>query len=49
MEWFKILHQPEFMAIKLANKWNMDESGIMEGQGSNGLVLGSKETKAIQR
>jgi hypothetical protein len=27
----------------------MDESGIMEGQRSNGLVLSSKETKAIQR
>jgi hypothetical protein len=48
-KWFKILHQPEFMAIKSKNRLNMDESGIMEGQGSNGLVLGSKETKEIQR
>jgi 4-hydroxybenzoate polyprenyltransferase len=48
-EWFKILRQPEFQAIKPENRWNMDESGIMEGQGSNGLVLGSKETRAIQR
>jgi hypothetical protein len=46
-KWFKILRQPEFMAIKPENRWNMDESGIMEGQGSNGLVLGSKETRAI--
>jgi hypothetical protein len=48
-EWFKLLRQPEFMAIKLENRWNMDKSGIMERQGSNGLVLGSKETRAIQR
>ena len=30
-EWFKILRQPEFMAIKPENRWNMDEPGIMEG------------------
>ncbi|KZL85302.1 transposase, partial [Colletotrichum incanum] len=27
----------------------MDETGILEGKGSNGLVLGSSEVKAIQR
>ena len=47
-EWFKILHQPECIVIKPTNRWNMDESGIMEGQGSNSLVLGSQETTAIQ-
>ena len=27
----------------------MDEAGIMEGQGSNGLVLGSSQTCLVQR
>ncbi|OHW91891.1 transposase [Colletotrichum incanum] len=27
----------------------MDKTGILKGKGSNGLVLGSSEVKAIQR
>jgi hypothetical protein len=37
------------MAIKLVDRWHIDESGSMKGQESNGVVLGSKETKVIQR
>ena len=35
--------------IKPANRWNMDEAGIMEGQGQNGLVLGSAATHTVFR
>nr|XP_036576140.1 transposase [Colletotrichum truncatum]KAF6782823.1 transposase [Colletotrichum truncatum] len=27
----------------------MDETGILEGRGSNGLVLGSSETRSIRK
>ncbi len=36
-------------AILLANRYNIDEFGLMEGQGANGLVVGSSYTRAIQR
>ncbi|KZL86690.1 transposase, partial [Colletotrichum incanum] len=43
-------HRPlEVQAIKPANRYNMDETGILKGKGSNGLVLRSSEVKAIQR
>jgi 4-hydroxybenzoate polyprenyltransferase len=45
--WFPYLAVPEIKAIKPANRWNMDEAGIMEGQGVNGLVVGSREKRAI--
>ena len=32
---------PEIQAIKLENRWNIDEASIMEGQGLNGLVVRS--------
>ncbi|KAE9573204.1 hypothetical protein CGMCC3_g10577 [Colletotrichum fructicola] len=37
------------MAIKASNRYNMDETGILEGRGSNGLVLGSSETRSIRK
>ncbi|KZL80478.1 transposase [Colletotrichum incanum] len=37
------------MAIKPANRYNMDETGILEGKGSNGLVLGRAETKSVRK
>ncbi|KAF4475427.1 hypothetical protein CGGC5_v015994 [Colletotrichum fructicola Nara gc5] len=40
---------PEIMAIKASNRYNMDETGILEGRGSNGLVLGSSETRSIRK
>jgi hypothetical protein len=39
--WFQKLEVPVVKAIKPENRWNMDEAGIMEGQGENGLVVGS--------
>ncbi|KAL0940515.1 transposase [Colletotrichum truncatum] len=48
-EWFKHLALPEIQAIKASNRYNMDETGILEGRGSNGLVLGSSETRSIRK
>lgn len=36
-----LLHVPDIRKIPPCNRWNMDEAGIMEGIGDNGLVLGS--------
>jgi 4-hydroxybenzoate polyprenyltransferase len=47
--WFNYLHIPEIKAIKPDNRYNMDEAGIMEGQGENGLVVGSSERRALQK
>jgi len=47
--WFKLLALPIIQGIKPANRYNMDEAGIMEGMGSNGLVLGRAGTQAIQQ
>ena len=41
--WFQNFEVPAIKAIKPENRWNMDEAGIMEGQGENGLVVGSAE------
>ncbi|KAF4474230.1 hypothetical protein CGGC5_v017057 [Colletotrichum fructicola Nara gc5] len=49
LQWFKHLAVPEIMAIKASNRYNMDETGILEGRGSNGLVLGSSETRSIRK
>ncbi|KZL73957.1 aldehyde reductase [Colletotrichum tofieldiae] len=48
-DWFKYLAIPQIMAIKPANRYNMDETGILEGKGSNGLVLGRAETKSVRK
>ena len=45
--WFLYLAVPAIKAIKPANRWNIDEASIIEGQGVNGLVVGSREKKAI--
>lgn len=47
--WFRKLEVPAIKAIKPENRWNMDEAGIMEGQGENGLVVGSAEKRFIQK
>ena len=44
-----MFQMPEIKAIKPENRWNMDETGIMEGRGDNGLVLGKKGRKQIQK
>ncbi|KZL82905.1 transposase [Colletotrichum incanum] len=48
-DWFKYLAIPAIMAIKPANRYNMDETGILKGKGSNGLVLGRAETKSVRK
>lgn len=42
-EFFKLLALLIIQAIKPEDRWNMDETGMMEGLGTNGLVLGSSE------
>ena len=45
--WFQKFQVPTIKAIKPQNRWNIDEAGIMEGQGENGLVVGSTERRFI--
>ncbi len=47
--WFRHLAMLVIKAIKPETRWNMDEAGLLEGQRSNGLVLGSRERRSIQR
>jgi 4-hydroxybenzoate polyprenyltransferase len=48
-EWFNWLQIDEVAAVKPENRWNMDEAGIMEGMGSNGLVLGCRGSRGVVR
>ncbi|KAK6221470.1 transposase [Colletotrichum tabaci] len=48
-DWFNLLAIPEVKSIKPSNRYNMDETGILEGQGSNGLVLGMFEMKSVRK
>jgi 4-hydroxybenzoate polyprenyltransferase len=47
--WFRLLAIPQIQAIKPEHRYNMDESGIMEGFGANGLVVGNAEKRSIQK
>ena len=47
--WFQKLKVSTIKAIKPKNRWNIDEARIMEGQGENGLVVGSAEKRFIQK
>jgi Tc5 transposase DNA-binding domain/helix-turn-helix, Psq domain len=47
--WFRYMTIPAVKAVKPENRWNMDESGLLQGQGSNGLVLGSSQKMAIRK
>ncbi len=44
---FDNLNLPEVRKIPPEHRYNMDETGIMEGFGINGLVVGSSERKSI--
>ena len=44
-EFFYLLGLPAVKKIDPANRWNMDESGIQEGDSGRGLVLGNSEKK----
>ena len=46
-KWFPKLAIPRIKAIKPENRWNMDEAGIMEGMGDNGLIVGSANKRFI--
>ena len=48
-KWFQYLAPPRIKAIKPENRWNIDEAGIMEGMGDNGLVVGSVHKRNIQK
>nr|XP_036576889.1 transposase [Colletotrichum truncatum]KAF6783710.1 transposase [Colletotrichum truncatum] len=48
-QWFQQLALPEIKAIKPHHRYNMDETGILEGRGSNGLVLGSSESSSMRK
>ncbi|OHW95256.1 transposase, partial [Colletotrichum incanum] len=48
-DWFKYLAIPAIMAIKPANRYNIDKTGIFKGKGSNRLVLGRAKTKSVQK
>jgi hypothetical protein len=47
--WFPRLATPTITTIKPENRYNIDESGIIEGYGVNSLVLGSSERGYIQK
>ena len=44
---FQLLSIPKVQAIKPCNRWNMDETGIMQGHRGNGLVVGKSSRKHI--
>lgn len=46
--WFQNLEIPAIRAIPASQRWNMDETGIMEGYGLNGLVVGHAEKRKVQ-
>src|SRR5260370_41861899 len=46
--WFQKLEIPAIKAIKPENSWNIDEAGIIEGQGLNGLLAESAQKRFIQ-
>jgi hypothetical protein len=48
-EWFKYLDLPAVRKIKVQNRYNIDETGLIEGFGVNGLYLGSSATKTALR
>ena len=47
--WFNLFKIPEIKAIRPENRYNKDEAGIMEGLGTNGLVVGTSEHKALKK
>jgi 4-hydroxybenzoate polyprenyltransferase len=48
-EFFSLLKIPAIEAISPDNRYNMDETGLLEGRGSNGLVLGAANKKAVMK
>lgn len=48
-DFFQFQYLPDVKDIPGEHRYNMDETGILEGRGSNGLVLGHAEKKAIMK
>ena len=46
--WFQKLEIPAIKAIPASQRWNMDETSIMEGYGLNGYVIGNAKSRKIQ-
>jgi hypothetical protein len=46
-DFFQFQHLPAVKNIPGQHRYNMGEIGILEGRGSNGLVLDHAEKKAI--
>ena len=46
--WFNYLRIPAVMAIPPQYRYNMDEAGLIEGQGANGYVVGTARKRSIQ-
>jgi hypothetical protein len=44
---FRLLDIPKVKAIRPCNRWNMDETGIMQGHRGNGLVVGRASRRQI--
>ena len=45
--WFQKLEVPIIKAVKPENRWNIDKTGIIEGQGENRLVVGNAQKRFI--
>ena len=45
--WFQKLSIPAIRAIPASQRGNMDETGIMEGHGLNGCIVGGAETRTV--
>jgi hypothetical protein len=43
--WFSLLDLPTIKKVMQADRWNMDETGLIQGIGANGLVLGMAEKR----
>jgi 4-hydroxybenzoate polyprenyltransferase len=47
--WFQKLKILVIKAIKPENRWNIDKTGIIKGQGLNSLVVRSAQKRFIQK
>ena len=47
--WFDHFQIPGIKEIKHENRYNKNKAGIMEGRGTNGLVVGASDHNALQK
>jgi 4-hydroxybenzoate polyprenyltransferase len=48
-KWWPALRIPAVAVIKPENRYNVDEGGFVEGKTGNGLVLGLRGTRPLQK